>query len=127
MPSVRITRAAAWILAAAASMAAFCQKPAAVEPRPVAPRGPLQPAEQAVVKLFETAAPSVAYLTTEGLRRRGLFFAEVAQGAGSGFVVSRVVARGQAIVAPWDRVVLVVVYECSRHDHSGRLLSPCYI
>jgi 2-alkenal reductase len=31
------------------------------------------------------AAPSVAYITTQGLRR-GLFFAEVAQGAGSGFV-----------------------------------------
>jgi hypothetical protein len=34
-------------------------------PRPVAPRGPLPAAEQAVVHLFEQAAPSVAYITTD--------------------------------------------------------------
>src|ERR1043166_5109035 len=38
-----------------------------VEPRTVSPRGPLLPAEQSVVRLFENAAPSVAYITTERL------------------------------------------------------------
>jgi 2-alkenal reductase len=56
------------------------------EPRPIAPRGPLLAQEQAVVKLFEQAAPSVAYITTKALARRGFFVAEVSQGAGSGFV-----------------------------------------
>jgi 2-alkenal reductase len=58
----------------------------AQQPRPVTPRGPLLPEEQAVVRLFEVTAPSVAYITTQGVRRRGLFMAEVSQGAGSGFV-----------------------------------------
>jgi len=57
-----------------------------VEPRPVAPRGPLIELEQHLVKLFEASAPSVAYITTEKVRGVGLFAAEVAVGAGSGFV-----------------------------------------
>ena len=72
-------------LAALAVPVAVAQR-APAEPRPVLPRGPLLPQEQAVVKLFESAAPSVAYITTQALARRGLFVAEVAQGAGSGFV-----------------------------------------
>jgi len=56
------------------------------EPRSIAPRGPLTAPEQAVVGLFETAAPSVAYITTEVIRSAGIFGAEVARGAGSGFV-----------------------------------------
>jgi 2-alkenal reductase len=56
------------------------------EPRVVAPRGPLLATEQAVVALFETAAPSVAYITTEVVSSAGFFGAEVAHGAGSGFV-----------------------------------------
>jgi 2-alkenal reductase len=59
---------------------------AAAESRAVAPRGPLLPHEQAVVRVFEESAPSVAYITTEQLRATGLFTATVAQGAGSGFV-----------------------------------------
>jgi 2-alkenal reductase len=55
------------------------------QPRPVAPRGALQPEEQAVVTLFEQSAPSVAYITTETVQR-SLFGAEVGRGAGSGFV-----------------------------------------
>jgi 2-alkenal reductase len=55
-------------------------------PREVAPRGALLPAEQSMVNLFETSAPSVAYITTESLQPAGFFRAEVAQGAGSGFV-----------------------------------------
>lgn len=57
------------------------------EPRSVSPRGPLLASEQAMVSLFENAAPSVAYITTEVIRSVGLFgAAEVAHGAGSGFV-----------------------------------------
>jgi 2-alkenal reductase len=55
-------------------------------PRAVAPRGALLPTEQQVVSLFETSAPSVAYITSEVLQPSGFFTAEVTQGAGSGFV-----------------------------------------
>lgn len=57
------------------------------QPRPVAPRGALLEQERTLVNLFEQAAPSVAYITTENLVRRG-FFGElgVSQGSGSGFV-----------------------------------------
>ncbi|HET7730316.1 MAG TPA: trypsin-like peptidase domain-containing protein [Usitatibacter sp.] len=70
-----------FLAAALLSAPAFAQAPRAVTPRPA-----LQPQEQHVVKLFENAAPSVAYITTEAYARRGLFIAQVAQGAGSGFV-----------------------------------------
>jgi 2-alkenal reductase len=54
--------------------------------RQVTPRGPLQVEERGTVELFENAAPSVAYITTE--RATAGFFnnVEVSQGAGSGFV-----------------------------------------
>ena len=77
---------AAAVLSAATAFAPWAQKGGAVAPRAVAPRGPLLTHEQALVGLFETAAPSVAYITTERLERTGFFSAEVAQGAGSGFV-----------------------------------------
>jgi 2-alkenal reductase len=57
-----------------------------VESRAITPRGPLAEEERRLVALFESAAPSVAYITTEIVRARGLFGAEVGQGAGSGFV-----------------------------------------
>jgi 2-alkenal reductase len=57
-----------------------------VEPRTVSPRGPLLPAEQSVVRLFESAAPSVAYITTERLEATSFFTVGVAKNAGSGFV-----------------------------------------
>jgi 2-alkenal reductase len=44
------------------------------------------PQEQALAGLFDATAPSVAYITTERVERTGFFTAEVAQGAGSGFV-----------------------------------------
>ncbi len=47
---------------------------------------PLLPQELALSNLFEATAPSVAYITTERLERTGIFSAELAQGAGSGFV-----------------------------------------
>jgi 2-alkenal reductase len=56
-----------------------------VEPRAVTPRGPLADHERGLVSLFENSAPSVAYITTERIERN-FFYAEVAQGAGSGFV-----------------------------------------
>jgi len=54
--------------------------------RSVSPRGPLPAPEQQVVDLFESAAPSVAYITSEVLQATGFFRAEVAQSNGSGFV-----------------------------------------
>ncbi len=59
-------------------------RPVAV-PRTVVPRGPLLADEQAVVNLFERAAPSVAAITTETVQQ-SFFGAEVGQGSGSGFV-----------------------------------------
>ena len=73
-------------ISAVTALAPWAQKGPVPEPRAVAPRGPLMPQEQALASLFESAAPSVAYITTERLARTGLFTAEVAQGAGSGFV-----------------------------------------
>jgi 2-alkenal reductase len=57
-----------------------------IEPRAVTARGPLGDEERRLIALFESTAPSVAYITTQIVRSRGLFPAEVAQGAGSGFV-----------------------------------------
>ncbi len=57
-----------------------------VEPRAITPRGPLQESEKGMVSLFEQAAPSVAYITTERVEQTGFFSVGVAQGAGSAFV-----------------------------------------
>ncbi len=77
------------LVAAATAIAAFsplAREGGVPQPRAVAPRGPLMAHEQSIVGLFETAAPSVAYITTEHLQRTSFFTAAVAQGAGSGFV-----------------------------------------
>ena len=79
-------RFAVLLMAAFAACVSFAQRPAAVEPRAVAPRGALLPAEQATIRLFETAAPSVAYINTERLEPTSFFTVGVAKGAGSGFV-----------------------------------------
>jgi 2-alkenal reductase len=56
-------------------------------PRTVTPRGPLPPAEQQVVDLFGSAAPSVAYITSEVVSPTGWFGDEqVSKAEGSGFV-----------------------------------------
>lgn len=55
-------------------------------PRQITPRGALLPAEQQVVDLFQTAAPSVAYITSEVVQGGGWLRPEVSQSAGSGFV-----------------------------------------
>jgi 2-alkenal reductase len=78
--------AAALLSLAGVGVAQLATRDATPAPREVAPRGALLPAEQSMVNLFETSAPSVAYITTESLQPVGFFRAEVAQGAGSGFV-----------------------------------------
>ena len=59
-----------------------------VEPRPIAPRGPLAADEQRTIEIFQRASPSVVYITT--LQRVRDFFSRnvmrVPQGTGSGFV-----------------------------------------
>ena len=74
------------LVAAVTALSPFAQKGGAPEPRPVAPRGPLLAQEQALTSLFDSSAPSVAYITTERVERTSFFTAEVAKGAGSGFV-----------------------------------------
>ena len=88
MKLARIAVAAATVSSffMAAFPTALAQKAPAAQPRAVAPRAALTADEQATVRLFESAAPSVAYITTERLERVGLFQSAVAQGAGSGFV-----------------------------------------
>jgi 2-alkenal reductase len=78
--------AVALILGAAAGVLVLARDTPRVEPRTITARGPLPPAEQALVDLFANAAPSVAYITTEILQPTGFFTAAVAKGAGSGFV-----------------------------------------
>jgi len=78
--------AAALVLAVATGEVVAARKAPQAEPRAITPRGALPPDEQAVVGLFESSAPSVAYITTEILQPTGFFTAAVAKGAGSGFV-----------------------------------------
>jgi 2-alkenal reductase len=54
--------------------------------RPVAARGALGSDEQRVVTLFEQAAPSVAYITTQVVQTNIWMEQRVSEGAGSGFV-----------------------------------------
>jgi 2-alkenal reductase len=66
----------------------YAQRPSGrtVEPRAITPRGALLEAEKNLITLFEQAAPSVAYITTERLQRTDFFTVGVAQGSGSAFV-----------------------------------------
>jgi 2-alkenal reductase len=56
------------------------------EPRPVLQAGRLSDWEKSNIELFEAAAPSVAYITTEQRRFSPFHGFGVAQGAGSGFI-----------------------------------------
>lgn len=72
-------------LLAGVSMLSCARETREAQPRAVTTRGALLSDEQAVVALFERAAPSVAYITTETVQR-SFFGEEVERGAGSGFV-----------------------------------------
>ena len=55
-------------------------------PRIVTPAGKLSDWEKSTIELFLAASPSVVSITTEQLQLNPFIGAEVAQGAGSGFV-----------------------------------------
>jgi 2-alkenal reductase len=61
----------------------------AEQPRLVAMEGKLSDWEKSNIELFQAAAPSVAYITTEQVRFNPFQGASVAQGAGSGFIWDR--------------------------------------
>ncbi len=58
------------------------------EPRSVTPRADLTQSEKTTIEIFESAAPSVAYITTlaDVRERFGFSVYEIPQGTGSGFV-----------------------------------------
>ena len=60
----------------------------AAGPRPIAPRSPLSPAEQATIDLFRRVSPSVVFVTSLSRYRDrwSMNVTEVPQGAGTGFV-----------------------------------------
>ncbi|MBP1772270.1 MAG: degP [Holophagaceae bacterium] len=79
-------------LLAAGVFAGWCGHaltPSPARPRPVEPRGALPDWEQASVRRFKEAAPSVVYITTTEERSRdffGLDVVEVPAGSGTGFI-----------------------------------------
>jgi S1-C subfamily serine protease len=79
-------------LLAAGVFAGWCGHaltPTLARPRPVEPRGPLPEWEQASVRRFKEASPSVVYITTTEERSRDFFgmdVVEVPAGSGSGFI-----------------------------------------
>jgi len=75
-------------LASRPMTSSHAQTEAEPQPRQVAPRADLTGQELATIALFESAAPSVVYVTSLALRRDfwGRNVAEIPQGAGSGFV-----------------------------------------
>ncbi len=80
---------AAILLAAAfSSLVLFSGFQTKVSPRPVSPRGPLLPGEEAAMAIFEEARPSVVFITTLVFRRDLFTFNifEIPQGTGSGFI-----------------------------------------
>ncbi|MFO1288000.1 MAG: trypsin-like peptidase domain-containing protein [Rubrivivax sp.] len=81
-----------WLLAFAAALAVLwgwhaLSKPEAA-PRPVAARGALDADEQANIRVYRTASPSVVHITTLGLARDAFSMnvQQVPRGTGSGFV-----------------------------------------
>jgi 2-alkenal reductase len=84
-----LAAAGATVIGLGGTVWAQLQSSKAAEPRSVTQRGPLLNQEQSLVSLFEQAAPSVAYITTERLQVNFWMEQSVAQGAGSGFVWDR--------------------------------------
>jgi len=78
----------AFLLLAQLCGAAAAQDAGMIEPRAIAPRGPLRSDELSTVDVFRRSSPSVVYITTVGLVRD--FFSRnvmrVPRGTGSGFV-----------------------------------------
>ena len=97
-----------------------------VVPRTVAVRGPLLEHERSLVALFENAAPSVAYITTENLVQRGFFGTGVAQGAGSGFVwdTQGHVVTNFHVIALADEVKVAVAVEDRGAEQRGGAAEP---
>lgn len=87
MPAMPLQRLASLtVFLIAALVVAVNLDAESANPRQVAPRGPLLESERSLINLFDNAAPSVAYITTERVEVGFFFNPEVAQGAGSGFV-----------------------------------------
>src|SRR4051812_38150644 len=59
---------------------------AAVDPRPVAPRGDLAGDEKSTIDLFKEASPSVVFITTAQRVEFWNRSQEIPQGTGSGFI-----------------------------------------
>lgn len=59
------------------------------EPRVITPRGELADFEKATTRIFDSAAPSVAYIFTENAVRGFFGTRQIRQGAGSGFLWDR--------------------------------------
>src|SRR5688572_4041029 len=85
-----VTLAAACLVSAPAApqQRAVIGPAAAVQPRPVTPRGPLSADERNTIGVFESVSPSVVYITTVQYVRD--YFSRnvtrVPQGTGSGFI-----------------------------------------
>jgi 2-alkenal reductase len=85
--SLRLVVVAVTLVAIGLVARDYMRSAPAPEPRPVTARGELAPLERSVVELFDVAAPSVAYISTESVRPGRAFQPPaVARGAGSGFV-----------------------------------------
>jgi S1-C subfamily serine protease len=87
----RLTLIAAALVGAAlafVAVPAFVQGRSDAGPRPVTPRGPLEPDELATIALFKKASPSVVHITSLGVQRDlfSLNVQEVPRGTGTGIV-----------------------------------------
>ncbi|HSG64045.1 MAG TPA: trypsin-like peptidase domain-containing protein [Gammaproteobacteria bacterium] len=90
-PTRGVRSAVIMALLMALAVSAEAQRPVALsepEPRPVTPRGPLSPDELTTVRIFESASPSVVYITTlqhvRDIWTRNVM--RVPRGTGSGIV-----------------------------------------
>ncbi len=92
---------------------------ASAQPQPVAARGDLAADEQATVRLFEQASPSVTFITSLDLRRDlfSLNLYKIPRGSGSGFVWDE---RGHIVtnyhVIEGSRAVQVTLFDQSSWD-----------
>ncbi|MDH7512009.1 MAG: trypsin-like peptidase domain-containing protein [Clostridiales bacterium] len=80
--------AAVLLTAAIPSLGLLSEPQEKLSPRPISPRSPLLPGEEAVIAIFEEARPSVVFITTLVFRRDLFTFNifEIPHGTGSGFI-----------------------------------------